>query len=394
MLKQIVGFVVFILGAGFASSAVLALVGVGMIRQGSPVLVALAAVALVALPVRALRYKEKEAKRHSMLATGLAMVVWSTAVLTVFPLYFSGEREDALSLGFASLEPWTDGRIDREWGRTVHAWFPEIGGTRVPPEAARIEAPKPPPPAPARNKPPVTRSGKAKAKAPVVERVDEVLLPTEGRKGSLRVPVTVEGPKRQLEVTMLFDTGATLTTLNRSTLRKIGVRVPRDSPQMTMQTAAGPQTIQIVLLDRIWVGGLEVKGVTIAVCEPCATGGTVGLLGNNVSDRFLVTVDGARSELSLASRPAHTDRSGDVAPWIELDAEGSRWPDGRSEVIVEATNRSGRWIQKLTVAIRCKETRYADIPDLGPGQLGRVEVSVDATADCSSFQVELAKAVW
>ena len=161
-----------------------------------------------------------------------------------------------------------------------------------------------------------------------------------------------------------------------------------------MQTAGGPQTTQIVALDRIWVGGLEVEGVTVAVCGPCASGGTVGLLGMNVLDRFLITVDGARSELALRPRAQQTDRSKDVAPWIQLDAEGTRWPDGRSEVIVEATNRSSRWIEKLTVAIRCKETRYADILDLGPGQLGRVEVSVDAAADCASFQVELERAVW
>ena len=106
-----------------------------------------------------------------------------------------------------------------------------------------------------------------------------MILPTEGSKGTLKVPVTVEGPKGQFEVSMLFDTGATLTTLNRATLKRIGGKVPRDAPQMTMQTAAGPQTTTIVSVDRLWVGGLEVKGVTVSVCEPCATGGTVGLLG-------------------------------------------------------------------------------------------------------------------
>jgi len=393
VLKQILGFLMCVLGSAFAVSAMLALVGVGMIRQGPVVLVALGAVALIALPIRALRFKDKEAPRPSMVATGIAMILWATAVLTTFPLYFPGEREDALSLGFAALAPWTDGEVDETWGQKVHGWFPAISGTRPVPQAARVEAPSKPPPV---RKAAKTLQAAPERIPPVASRpaADEVVLPTEGRRGSLRVPVTVEGPKRQLEVTMLFDTGATLTTLDRATLRKIGVKVPRDAPRMTMQTAAGPQTTSIVVLDRLWVGGLEVKGVTVSVCEPCATGGTVGLLGLNVSERFLVTVDGARSEISLSPRTDHVDRSGDVSPWIAMDAEGTLWPDGRSEVIVEATNQSARWIEKLTVAIRCRETRYADIRDLGPGQLGRVEVSVDAAADCSNFQVELVRASW
>jgi hypothetical protein len=383
---KIFGFLFIVLGAAVAIPAVLGLVGIGLMRHAPDVLVAVGAVALVGLPARGLRWTAKEAKRPSAVATGVAMMGWSLVVLICMPLYFPGEREDALSLGFSAIEPWTNGQVNADMGRSVHRWMPAIGGSRPVPEAASTVLPPPPPP-PARRSAPEVPAQRAPAQA------DEVILPTEG-KGSLKVPVTLEGPRGQHEVTMLFDTGATLTTLDRATLKKIGVRIPADAPRLTMQTAAGPQTTSIVAVDRLWVGGLEVEGVTVSVCDPCATGGSVGLLGNNVSERFLVTVDGARSEIALEPRPENTDRGADIGPWIELEAEGTRWPDGRSEVVIEAENRSRRWVDSVKVAIRCKQTRYAEIRDISPGQIGRVEVSVDAEADCSSFQVELVRAEW
>lgn len=390
--ERILGVVWVVLGTLFAVPAILGLVGIGLMRHAPSVLVAVGAVALVALPARALRPKKKEATKPTATATGVSLMLWSVVVVIAMPMYFPGEREDALSLGFASLSSWTDGYVDGQWGREIHAWMPAIEGSRKLPAATKDALPPPPPPA-KRSTP--TRAKRDAPQMPAAQpHTDEVVLPTEGRKGTLKVPVTVEGPRGQREVSMLFDTGATLTTLNRRTLKQIGVDIPADAPRMTMQTAAGPQTTSIVTLDRLWVGGLEVEGITVSVCEPCATAGTVGLLGINVSERFLVTVDGARQEVALATRRDHSDRLGDIAPWIALDAEGTRWPDGRSEVIIEAENRSSRWVETMTVAIRCDETRYAEIRDVGPGQLGRVEVAVDAGADCSSFQVELVRAEW
>lgn len=390
MRDHIPGVLMIAVGVVFSLAAILGLVGIGLMRHGPGVLIALGAVALVALPARALRFKKKDAEKPTMVATGASMMLWSTAVVVAMPMYFPGEREDALSLGFAALSSWTDGRVDESWGKAIHRWTPAIDGAKAVPEAAFESLPPPPPPV--KKAPQAKREGPKKPEPQA--HSDEVVLPTEGRKGSLKVPVTVEGPKGQLEVSMLFDTGATLTTLDRRTLKQIGVRIPKDAPKMTMQTAAGPQTTSIVTLDRLWVGGLEVNGITVSVCDPCAAGGTVGLLGINVSERFLVTVDGARQEVALTTRQDHTDRVGDVAPWIALDAEGTRWPDGRSEVIVEAENRSRRWVEKMTVAIRCEQTRFAEIHDVGPGQIGRVEVSVDAGANCASFAVELVRAEW
>lgn len=388
-MRFLITFIAFVAGLAAAALAMTALVGAGMLRNGPVWLVALAAVCLVSLPPRALAGVGKKGEGSNFLASSLALLVWSASALVVFPLYFPGERQQSLSLGLAALEPFGQGYIDKDWAEPIHKWLPAVKGTRVPPkEATKTRAPKPPPvkKAPAQPSP--------LPAATAINSGDEVVLPAEGGRGSLNIPVTFESGRRSAEVRMIFDTGATLTTLNRATLRKIGVRVPPDAPKMMVHTAAGPKETQVVLVEKVWIGGFEVEGVTISVCDACATGDAVGLLGMNVSERFLVTVDGARDEVKLAPRSGANNRGSDVGPWVKLDAEATRWPDGRTEVILEAENTSKRWIERLTIAIQCDETRYADMRDIGPSQIGQVEVSVAPGTNCESFQVSIDSATW
>ncbi len=391
-MRFLVAILCIVGGIGTAATAVLLLVGTGMLRQGPPLVVAAVALALVMLPSRALaQMGAKKGARPSVFARGTGMFLWSLAVLICFPLYFPGEREGSLRLGLASVEPWTQGHLDPALATELDDWLPSVTGREVPEEAAVETIPKPPPVEATARRP----SEPAAIPEPASpEADDEVVLPTEGRRGSLKIPVTVEGGRASEEITMIFDTGATLTTLNRTTLRKIGIRVPSDAPRMQVHTAAGPRETQIVLVPRVWIGGFEVEGVSIAVCDACANDEAVGLLGLNVSERFLVTVDGAREELVLSPRGGASNRASDVAPWVELEAEATRWPDGRTEVILEAENTSDRWIERLTVAIQCDQTRYADLRDVGPKQIGHVEVSIAPGTNCESFQVSIDSAVW
>jgi clan AA aspartic protease (TIGR02281 family) len=391
--RILVGIICIGGGLATAIAAILMLVGAGTLRQGPSILVALIALSLVMLPARALAQMSGKGVRPSAVARGMGMLVWSLGMMICFPLYFPGERASALSIGLASVEPWTQGKLDPALAHEIDEWLPSVEGRTLPEPAATERVAKPPPVA-AKTKPTKARPAKPVPVAVPESPAKEVVLPTEGRSGSLKIPVTVEGQRASEEITMIFDTGATLTTLNRATLRKIGIRVPTDAPKMKVHTAAGPRETQVVLVPRLWVGGFEVEGVSIAVCDACATGESVGLLGLNVSERFLVTVDGAREELVLASRTGASNRGSDVAPWVELEAEATRWPDGRTEVILEAENTSDRWIDRLTVAIQCDQTRFADLREIGPKQIGHVEVSIEAGTNCESFQVSIDSAVW
>ena len=96
----------------------------------------------------------------------------------------------------------------------------------------------------------------------------------------------------------------------------------------------------------------------------------------------------------LAPRTGATNRAVDVTPWVDLQAEATRWPDGRTEVMLEAENGSTRWIERLTVAIQCDQTRYADLRDIGPRQVSHVEVSIPAGTNCERFKVSIDSARW
>ena len=104
----------------------------------------------------------------AMLAAG-----WSLAALIAFPLYFPGERQAALSLGLAALEPFGQGHIDKDWAEPIDEWLPAVDGTRKPPKPAALETtPKPPP-----VKKPAARPAAVPEPVAAPEE-DEVVLPT------------------------------------------------------------------------------------------------------------------------------------------------------------------------------------------------------------------------
>ena len=251
--------------------------------------------------------------------------MWSALLLLMFPVYFPGERDDALAAGGAVLGAVVGTEPAPELARTVDERLPALAGRLPAPPVDPAPSPAVSPPAP----PPPMVTGES----------DSVVLPYEGSGSSLSVPVVLEGRRGQdVEVSMIFDTGATLTTLDRSTLRLLGVDVPSDAPRISFQTANGERTSALVMLDRMWLGGLPVDGITVGVCEPCSNDDDV-TLGLNVSRRFLVTVDQARQELVLQPRGEPSRAGGDVRYWVEVGSTATRWPDGRMEVGVSATSR-------------------------------------------------------
>jgi clan AA aspartic protease (TIGR02281 family) len=223
---------------------------------------------------------------------------------------------------------------------------------------------------------------------------DAVVLPYEGSGHSLALPVEAG----DLDLSMLFDTGATLTTMNRATLRRLGVPIPADAPVLELRTANGPAKAPVVLVPRLWVGGVEVSGVTVGVCEPCADDEVVGLLGLNVTGRFLVTLDTARKEVSFAPRAGAEDRLLDVGPWLALDANLRAWPDGRVKAEIHANNNAPRAITAAEVALTCADdaTRrwVKPLGAIGAGEYATREVALEGAEDCATWKVALASARW
>jgi hypothetical protein len=163
---------------------------------------------------------------------------------------------------------------------------------------------------------------------------------------------------------------------------------------VTVRTAGGERQTRLVLLPRIWVGGFEVEGVTVGVCDECVGGDTVGLLGLNVSGRFLVTVDQARHEILLRPRTGAEDRTVDITHWVDLSAEATRYGDGRIEVAVQVENRSDRRIHTADVEINCNQSFVAALEDLAPRKRVETVVSLPPGTDCSKYTIRLDRGTW
>ncbi len=353
------------------------LLGAGVMRQGRPVLVSAGAGLLVLLPALGVGGLFK----RRILGVALGLVLWPTAVVIGFPLYFPGERAEALASGATVLLLPFGLALPAEHARTVDDLLPQPLPVRSIPPRAEVLAVEPLPPRP-----------EVQAE---LAGTDQVVLPYEGEGRTLAVQVGLEGNKGvSVDRWLLFDTGATLTTLDRTTLATLGVEVRTDAPEVTVRTAAGERRTRLALLDRVWVAGMEVEGVTVSVCDACADDETVGLLGLNVSGRFRVTVDTAREELVLEPRVDLVDRSVDIAPWLALEATATRWQDGRIEVEVRAANNSSRVVHSAQVGIRCDDTWVADLRNIPPQGYASTIVALPIGADCDGYSVALEKAQW
>jgi clan AA aspartic protease (TIGR02281 family) len=353
------------------SCAVAALIGLGVVRDLAAGQVALTAALLTMLPIAGI---------WAMLgrrnwAVVLGEWVWPAAILLGLPGYFPGEVSGAVATGFAVLAA--------PAGLDYAKKAAKLGEHIVQPVAAAPEGALPPPEA--------ARAAPECLPSPVPANGDQVAIPYEGQGHSMALPVQFG----DVELQMLFDTGASVTTLDTASLRKLGIRVPSDAPTVTLRTANGERTSQLVIVPKVWIGGLEVDGVTVGVCEECADDRTSGLLGLNVSSQFLVTVDTARRELVLQDRGTKPDRVADVAPWLHISALATIYPDTRVEVKVDADNDADRAVRSATVGIHCgKDAFTATLTDVPAGGKGSTVASLPRGTDCATYKVTLDHASW
>ncbi len=365
---RLVSTLLFLVGLGPSVLALATFVGLGVLRGLPPLQIALAACALVVLPIGGLVL----ATNRRPWSLGLGMCAWPAALALILPGYFPGEAEEATATGLGVLAafggPDATARAAR-FGRELE--LPESDGSLPPPEAERAVAPCAP--------------------AAVALASDQVALPYEGQGHSMSVPVQFG----ETELPMLFDTGATVTTLSRRGLSSLGIRVPSDAPELTLRTATGERTPRLVLIPKLWVGGLPVEGVTVGVCDECEDEKSAGLLGLNVSGQFLVTVDTARKEVVFQGREGRQDRVVDIGPWLKVRATARVWPDERVEVEVTAANRAARTVTEAEVGIHCRDEHFvARVTDVAPGAEAVSTARLPAGTDCDSYSVTLDHAWW
>lgn len=348
-----------------------ALVGLGVVRQADPLALVTASVLLVLGPGLMVAWASPQ---RPLRRGALAGVFWGAGLLLALPVWFPGERADALATGLGTLG---FGESGARLARNLEEPLPQVQ-SEPPAPAAEVLASWTPPP-----------SGRAELEG------YQIALPYEGEGRRLSVPLMLEHGDRVLEdVQMMLDTGATYTTLPEAVLRKLGIRVTKDAPTIQLQTANGKRTAQLVRLDRLWLGDLDVDNVTIAVCEACASDHAVGLLGLNVTGGFNTTIDADFREVVLSRRVSH-DRRLDITPFVDVGAQLSRFPGGRVQVEVEVDDLSDVDIHEVVAGITCGDTVFA-VP-VGPIEAGSSASDVrglPAHDACEEYKVTVESAYW
>lgn len=357
-----------ILPGGVAYAAML---GLGLHRHAPPWVISLSATLLVFGPPLV---AAAMAPRGRMPLFGCLMGLWSLGILSAIPVYFPGERARAVVTGMSvvsAVPAWEN--VAQAVAHTLPL-EPQLAEPELPAATALVEQALPP-------------------AAPL--EPGQIALPYEGAGRRLSVPVTFEQGGRFIEREMMLDTGATYTTLPLSVLEQLGAKPLPEHPTIVLHTANGEREAQVVLIDSLWLGDLQIRGVAVATCEACASPDTVGLLGLNVSGNFNLMIDADRREVVFTTRESQNRRL-DVTPFTELSASLSRYPGGRMEVEVQLQNRADRAIPAASAEIRCDESSWTvDFPE---GVAARAETSVrrrlpDHEA-CERYQVALLSANW
>ncbi|NOX26976.1 MAG: clan AA aspartic protease [Gammaproteobacteria bacterium] len=97
---------------------------------------------------------------------------------------------------------------------------------------------------------------------------------------------------RRDDVTLLIDTGASMTTLSRSAFLALSSRQKaRVVGQRIFQTANGVTKGTVYRLDQLRLGTFQLSNVDIAVLDFSLSPGVEGLLGMNVLGRFRFQID-------------------------------------------------------------------------------------------------------
>ncbi len=345
-----------------------AAVGLGLHRHGQPWAVSLAATTAVFLPPLLAAIA---ASRERFVAFSAGALLWSLAGLLLLPVYFPGERRDAVTTGLALLgggQDWSD------LARSVADTLPDEPEVAAPELAAAVEIEDPIlPPA-----------------APIGDH--EIVLPYEGEGRNLAIPVVFEHDGREVEVMMMLDTGATYTTLSDDVLAQLGLTPSDRDPVIRLHTANGEREANILGVDAVWLGDLRLDGVALATCNQCSSRETAGLLGLNVASGFNVAIDADRREVTFSRRANH-DRKLDIKPWLDLDARFARYPGGRVEVEIDALNTGETPISSASAAVRCGDRRWSvDLGPLPPGEPVAVRRKLPAHTSCEAYEIGLDQA--
>ena len=365
--------------------AVATVTGLGLERNLASFPALMGGLALVLLPILGLVSLIGMGSRIAEL--GACGWLWSLALLLTLPFYFPGERERAARTGLAML---VSPASDEARGSLLSLGTTLVGLLGDEPEPTPLADALPGAAAEAARADNAARRVRA-----LREAQGDVVISYEGQGESMQVAAFFDGPRYGEEFPMIFDTGATYTTLNRAALERLEIDVPRDAPNAVLRTANGEIEAPLVLVDAVWLGDAVVEWVTVAVCEPCASEDVAGLLGMNVSGQYQVSLDHDHRQIQLGALGGEENRKLDVAQWLRLSSRMLSWNDGRLEVEVTGQNLSPVAIREISAQVDCPGGRFEVLVDrVGGAETVSRKMALPRGTDCSEYTLTLRRATW
>jgi predicted aspartyl protease len=354
-----------------ASSALMysVLVGLGVHRYADPIVVCLGSTVLLFGPPLLAAFGARRPV-HAMLHTSY---IWSLALFLLMPVYFPGERAQALQTGLSLVG------IDTSQTSLLSAIqsLPDNPGLHVPQvarEAATLVDDAP----------------------PLTFRISDtqMALPFEGRGRSMTIPVVFRHGNRELEVQMMLDTGATYTTLPRQLLEELNVSGSATPPALTLHTANGTREADIHLVDQIWLGDLSLENIAVTECESCEYDDSVGLLGLNITGGYNLNIDADQRIVTLEERPSFS-RHLDIKPFVKLNARFRELRSGRVEIDASVQNPTDLYVSEVVAAVQCAgETWTVPIGPIEPGDKVMEQRLLPEHMDCEQYTISMHSARW
>jgi hypothetical protein len=222
----------------------------------------------------------------------------------------------------------------------------------------------------------------------------------EERGSAIVVPVLLRGYAGELRVRMLFDTGATITSIDNITLQRLGQRTSREDPEVVSHTANGKVRRKLAVIEDVTIGGLRVGGgVAVTICDPCASGDVVGLLGLNVARHFTVTVDHEGGELLLVPKASPVGHLHDIRHFVKLIKPRGMWTGRHLRIQFVLDNRAPRALTKVRVMAQVRidgrvGRLYGNLLHVSARSQAMMTIEGDPGVPGRQFDLKLVRANW
>lgn len=121
------------------------------------------------------------------------------------------------------------------------------------------------------------------------------------------LPVAINGAK---PVTLMLDTGSGGITIGSKLAARLGLK-RLSTAQFGGIGDKGPVTGYRALAERVVIGGLEFRNCIVDVSDKKSVASETGLIGTDVFQRFLITLDLPKRTMTLISQPEEGDEPHD-----------------------------------------------------------------------------------